>query len=81
MAKCRSEEEISMKCPYCDNEMVEGCMVTDAKYVAFRKDRFASARVGKNEDGIQLLKNHIGTAKKDGIYNCIKCKKIIFDYE
>ncbi len=71
----------NVKCPYCNDDMTEWCMVTDAKYVALRKDRFESARVGKKEDGIQLLHNFSGCAKKDNVYCCKACKKIIFDYE
>lgn len=70
-----------MNCPYCNTEMKEGCIVTDAKYVAFRKDRFESARVGKKEDGIQLMHNFSGCAKIEKAYNCNKCRKIVFGYE
>lgn len=71
-----------MKCPYCGNEMTVGYVVTDGLYIAFRKEKYESAKVGKkDESGIQLASKHFGAASLERAYCCNICKKIILEYD
>lgn len=69
-----------MKCPYCEKEMKKGYIVTDGLWIAFRKEKFESAKVGKNEEGIQLEHKYAGAASLDNAYCCNDCKKIVLEY-
>lgn len=69
-----------MKCPYCDKEMEEGYITSDARCIAWRKERYESAWVSKKSDGIQLSRTFAGAVALDHAYCCKKCKKIIIDY-
>lgn len=70
-----------MKCPYCENEMEKGYINTDGLYIAWRKEKFESAKVKKNDDGIQLAKQFVSACNLDNAYCCKLCKKIILDFE
>lgn len=69
-----------MKCPYCEKEMEKGYLVTDGLCIAFRKEKFESAKVRKYEDGIQLAHKYAGRASLDNAYCCNDCKKIVLEY-
>ena len=69
-----------MKCPYCEKEMEKGYIVTDGLCIAFRKEKFKSAKVGKNEEGIQLAHKYVGAASLENAYCCDSCKKIVLEY-
>ncbi len=69
-----------MKCPYCEREMTKGYIVTDGLCIAFRKEKFESAKVGKKEEGIQLAHKYAGAAFLENAYCCGGCKKMILEY-
>ncbi|WP_394926417.1 PF20097 family protein [uncultured Robinsoniella sp.] len=69
-----------MKCPYCNQEMENGYITSDAMAIAWRKEKFESAIVGRG-DGVQLRRNFIGVAATiPNSYCCKTCQKIIIDY-
>lgn len=69
-----------MKCPYCDEEMEKGYIVSDAMTMAWRKEKHKSARVRGKEDGVQLSRQMFGASVLDNAYCCKNCKKIVLDY-
>ena len=69
-----------MRCPFCDQEMEEGYILSDACTIAWKKDRYESAVV-KNGDGIQLSRKYFGGAASiPKAYCCKACEKIMIDY-
>lgn len=69
-----------MKCPYCNQEMENGYITSDANFIAWRKEKHESAWVRKGE-GIQLARNILGGAVSvNNAYCCNSCKKIVIDY-
>lgn len=69
-----------MKCPYCQQDMDIGFITSDARAIAWRKEKYESAIV-KNENGVQLSRNVLGGASTiNNSYCCRSCKKIIIDY-
>lgn len=65
-----------MNCPYCRQEMEKGYITSDARYMAWRKERYESAVVGKNGSGFQLS---WGASAVSGAYCCTSCRKIVID--
>lgn len=49
-----------MKCPYCDQKMESGYITSDARTIVWRKEKYESAFVWKDSDGIQLVKKYMG---------------------
>lgn len=68
-----------MKCPWCEQMMHEGYITSDARAIAWRKEKHESAIVHKGE-GIQLARKVIGTATIANAYSCLACEKVILDY-
>lgn len=69
-----------MKCPYCNQEIENGYITSNARAIAWRKEKYESALVKKG-NGIQLSYNLLGgTATIKNAYCCKYCKKIIIDY-
>lgn len=71
-----------MKCPYCDQEMEAGYIVSDARSaIAWRKDKYESAVV-KDKEGIQLARQYFfrSALSVGNAFCCKKCNKIIIDY-
>ena len=62
-----------MKCPFCQNEMVEGTMVS-GRFVQWR---MADPETGKKQE-YMLAKSFMGDAKIDG-HLCLYCRKLIMD--
>lgn len=71
---------INMDCPYCNSEMEKGYINTDGRYIAWRKEKHESAKVKKNEEGIQLGKKYVSACNLENAYCCKTCKKIIIEY-
>lgn len=69
-----------MKCPYCGQEMEKGYITTDARSIAWRKEKYESALVAKGSNGIQLSRKMVGACNLDNAYCCKSCKKIILEY-
>ncbi len=70
-----------MKCPYCNQDMEKGYLVSDATAIAWRKEQYDSARIlSKNSDGIQLDRRLMGAARLSNAYCCKSCQKILLDY-
>lgn len=68
-----------MKCPWCEQTMEKGYITSDARAIAWRKEKHESAIVHK-KDGIQLARKMIGTAIIANAYSCLACEKVILDY-
>lgn len=68
-----------MKCPYCNEEMENGYITSDARAIAWRKEKYESAVVRKG-DGIQLRNTMGNAATLANSYCCKTCQKIIIDY-
>lgn len=69
-----------MKCPYCNKELQKGYITSDARAIAWRKEKYESSLAGKG-DGVQLSRNIMGGAATiPNAYCCKSCEKIIIDY-
>lgn len=69
-----------MECPFCKQEMINGFLTSDARSIAWRKERHESALV-RGSEGIQLARNLLGAAAVvSNAYCCEACGKIILDY-
>lgn len=66
-----------MNCPYCNREMDKGFITSDARFMAWRKERYESAFVRKGADGIQLSWEASAISRA---YCCKACRKIVIDY-
>lgn len=74
--------ERNTKCPYCGGEMNKGYVVTDGRHIAFREEKYQSAKLHKNdENGIQLAFNWFGAAFLENANCCDLYKKIAWTYE
>ncbi|MBU9724861.1 PF20097 family protein [Diplocloster modestus] len=69
-----------MKCPFCNREMENGYLTSDARAIAWRKERYQPALIRKG-GGIQLARNPMGGAAAiANAFCCQECKKIVIDY-
>lgn len=68
-----------MECPYCKKEMEKGYILSNANAMVWRKERYGSLLVKRNEDGIQLIKSMIASPPVRNVYCCKTCGKIIID--
>lgn len=71
-----------MKCPYCGNEMESGFLTSDARCIAWRRERHESGLVSRSDGsaGVQLARKTLGTAVVEKAYRCGECRKIVIDY-
>lgn len=69
-----------MKCPFCNREMENGYLTSDARAIAWRKEKYEPAIIRKG-DGIQLARNPFGGAVAiANAFCCQECKRIVIDY-
>ncbi|MFR2692399.1 MAG: PF20097 family protein [Enterocloster bolteae] len=51
-----------MKCPYCNQEMEAGFLTSDARCIAWRRERHEPGLVSRNDrnSGVQLARKTLG---------------------
>lgn len=72
-----------MKCPYCNEEMERGFIISGHEIVWEPKRRYIGGSILYN-DVVVLSEISLASLFKGNAviaYNCKKCKKVIIDYE
>ena len=72
-----------MKCPYCNQEMEAGFLTSDARCIAWRRERHEPGLVSRNDrnSGVQFSQERrLGAAVVENAYCCAACRKIVIDY-
>ena len=80
--KKNKEAVEEMKCPYCNQDMEAGFLTSDARCIAWRRERHEPGLVSRNDrhSGVQLARKTLGAAVVENAYCCAACRKIVVDY-
>ena len=70
--------QISMKCPYCGEEMIRGYLMS-SRDITFAVDNPIKVFRIKKSDDLELSKGSGGIPHCEA-YRCSSCKKILIDY-
>jgi len=67
-----------MKCPYCDNEMIKGYVVSARRILFSIDDNECLFDIKSKEDVV--LSSHNWTGPTCIAYHCAECQKVVIDY-
>jgi len=70
--------QVSMKCPYCSEEMIRGYLMS-SRDITFAVDNPIKVFRIKKSDDLELSKGSGGIPHCEA-YRCSSCKKILIDY-
>ena len=70
--------QVSMKCPYCSEEMIRGYLMS-SRDITFAVDNLTKVFRIKKSDDLELSKGSGGIPHCEA-YRCSSCKKILIDY-